>query len=63
MHLQDWVKNADLMWKQSVWSSGIAASLGARHLADGGLLVLPGAQVHLLHTLQETTIKSLPSPV
>jgi dihydropteridine reductase len=43
----DWLKNADLMWKQSVWSSGIAASLAASHLADGGLLVLPGAQVGL----------------
>jgi len=41
---KDWVKNADLMWKQSVWSSAIAGSLAARHLADGGLLVLPGAQ-------------------
>merc|ERR1712083_170631 len=40
----DWVKNADLMWKQSVWSSAIAASLASRHLADGGCLVLPGAQ-------------------
>ena len=35
----DWVKNADLMWKQSVWSSSIAASLAARFLTDGGLLV------------------------
>jgi len=41
---QDWLKNADLMWKQSVWSSGIASSLAARNLADGGILVLPGAQ-------------------
>merc|ERR1712172_466171 len=40
----DWVKNADLMWKQSVWSSAIASSLASRHLADRGLLVLPGAQ-------------------
>ena len=24
------VKNADLMWKQSVWSSAIAASLASR---------------------------------
>jgi len=40
----DWVKNADLMWKQSVWSSAISATLSARHLCPGGLLVLPGAK-------------------
>merc|ERR1711892_151222 len=40
----DWVKNADLMWKQSVWSSAISATLSAMHLNDGGLLVLPGAK-------------------
>ena len=40
----DWVKNADLMWKQSVWSSSISASIAARHLKEGGLLVLPGAK-------------------
>jgi len=40
----DWVKNADLMWKQSVWSSSISATLASRHLSDTGLLVLPGAQ-------------------
>ena len=40
----DWVKNADLMWKQSVWSSAISATLSAKHLKDGGLLVLPGAK-------------------
>ena len=40
----DWIKNADLMWKQSVWSSAISASLAARYLQPGGLLVLPGAK-------------------
>ena len=40
----DWVKNADLMWKQSVWSSAISASLASKHLKEGGLLVLPGAK-------------------
>eukprot|EP00088_Acartia_fossae_P051776 TRINITY_DN5821_c0_g1_i4.p1 TRINITY_DN5821_c0_g1~~TRINITY_DN5821_c0_g1_i4.p1 ORF type:complete len:234 (+),score=66.59 TRINITY_DN5821_c0_g1_i4:31-732(+) len=39
----DWVKNADLMWKQSVWSSTIAATIAAKALKEGGLLVLPGA--------------------
>jgi dihydropteridine reductase len=39
----DWVKNADLMWKQSVWSSTIAATIASKCLKEGGLLVLPGA--------------------
>lgn len=37
------VKNADLMWKQSVWSSVIASHLAASHLKEGGALVLTGA--------------------
>ena len=32
------------MWKQSVWTSVIAASLASRYLKNGGLLTLPGAQ-------------------
>jgi len=40
----EWVKNADLMWKQSVWSSAISATLASKFLVTGGLLVLPGAQ-------------------
>lgn len=40
----DFVKNADLMWKQSVWSSSISAALAAKHLKEGGCLVLPGAK-------------------
>jgi len=40
----DWVKNADLMWKQSVWSSAISCTISAKHLGSGGLLVLPGAK-------------------
>ena len=32
------------MWKQSVWSSAISASLASAHLTEGGLLVLPGAR-------------------
>ncbi|XP_014242135.1 dihydropteridine reductase isoform X1 [Cimex lectularius] len=39
----DFVKNADMMWKQSVWSSTIAASVAAKHLKPGGFLSLPGA--------------------
>ena len=29
-----WVKNADLMWRQSVWSSAISATLAAKYLED-----------------------------
>merc|ERR550519_1533622 len=31
-------------WKQSVWSSAVSASLAAKYLAEGGLIVLPGAR-------------------
>nr|CAD7259207.1 unnamed protein product [Timema shepardi] len=41
---KDLVKNSDLMWRQSVWSSTIAASIAANHLKDGGLISLPGAK-------------------
>jgi len=40
---KDFVKNADLMWRQSVWSSSIAATIAAHHLREGGVVVLPGA--------------------
>lgn len=46
----DLVQNADLMWKQSVWTSVIAAGLGAHHLSEGGVLVLTGAQAALKGT-------------
>ncbi len=39
----DMVKNSDLMWRQSVWSSAISASLAAKFLKPGGCIVLPGA--------------------
>lgn len=32
------------MWRQSVWSSTIAAKIAAQFLKDGGLLSLPGAK-------------------
>ena len=38
------------MWKQSVWSSTISAKLANKHLMNGGLLVLPGAQPALKGT-------------
>jgi len=40
----DFIKNADLMWKQSVWSSTISAALASKHLKAEGCLVLPGAK-------------------
>lgn len=40
---KDLIKNSNLMWKQSVWSSTISASLAANHLKDGGVVTLPGA--------------------
>jgi len=40
----DFIKNCDLTWRQSVWTSTIAARLASLHLKpSGGLLVLPGA--------------------
>jgi dihydropteridine reductase len=39
----DVVKNSELMWKQSVHSSLIAAQLANRNLAEGGVLNLTGA--------------------
>uniref|UniRef100_A0A0K2TFJ9 Dihydropteridine reductaselike [Strongylocentrotus purpuratus] n=1 Tax=Lepeophtheirus salmonis TaxID=72036 RepID=A0A0K2TFJ9_LEPSM len=50
---KDFIKNADLMWKQSVWSSSIASALATQHLKPGGLLVLPGAQAALKGTAGE----------
>lgn len=44
------VKNADLMFKQSVWTSLIAASIASKHLKDNGLLTLTGAQPSLSGT-------------
>lgn len=38
-----YIKNCDLMWKQSVWSSSIAGSLASKYLKAGGLLTLTGA--------------------
>jgi dihydropteridine reductase len=40
----DMIKNADLMWRQSVWSSALAARLASRCMKQGGLLQLTGAR-------------------
>lgn len=45
-----YIKNCDMMWKQSVWSSSIAGSLASKHLKEGGLLTLPGAMPALKGT-------------
>lgn len=39
-----------MMWKQSVWTSIIAASLASSHLKEGGLLTLTGAEAALSGT-------------
>jgi len=41
---KDFIKNAEQMWKSSVWPASITAKLGCDHLKEGGTLVLPGAQ-------------------
>lgn len=44
---KDLIKNAELMWSQSVCSSLIAASLAAQHLKEGGIIQLTGAKAAL----------------
>lgn len=44
---KDFIKNCDLMCKQSMWTSVIAASLSAKFLKEGGLCALTGAQAAL----------------
>jgi len=43
----DFIKNSDMMIKQSVWSSVIASRIAAKHLGSGGLLALTGAKAAL----------------
>ncbi|KAJ8717401.1 hypothetical protein PYW08_005800 [Mythimna loreyi] len=38
-------KKADLMWRQSVWSSCIAATIACKFMAPKGVLALTGAQI------------------
>lgn len=47
---KDLAKNTDLMWRQSVWSSIISASIAAQYLKEGGLLTLTGANAALQET-------------
>jgi dihydropteridine reductase len=41
---KDLSKQTDLMWRQSVWSSTISATVASKYLAPGGLLALTGAK-------------------
>ncbi|XP_066960905.1 dihydropteridine reductase isoform X1 [Macrobrachium rosenbergii] len=41
---KDFLKNCELMWSQSVWSSTITAQAAAKFLKEGGFVSLPGAQ-------------------
>ncbi|KAM4809724.1 dihydropteridine reductase [Rhinophrynus dorsalis] len=43
-------KSCDQMWKQSVWTSAISSHLATKHLKDGGLLTLSGANAALSAT-------------
>ncbi|XP_076165949.1 dihydropteridine reductase isoform X2 [Ptiloglossa arizonensis] len=47
---KDFIKNSELMWKQSVWSSSIAGSIAVHHLKEGGFLSLTGAKAALVDT-------------
>jgi dihydropteridine reductase len=44
---KDLAKNADLMWKQSVWSSSISASVASKFLNNGGIIQFTGAAAAL----------------
>jgi len=55
----DLIKNSDMMWKQSVWSSVIAASLASKFLKEGGVLSLPGAKPALGPTPGNFNLKRL----
>ena len=43
-----------MMCQQSVWSSVLAAQLAAKHLKEGGVLTLTGAQPALSGTAGKT---------
>jgi len=44
---EDFIESCDRMWRQSVWTSGVAAQLAAKHLKSDGLLQLTGAKAAL----------------
>lgn len=47
---KDFLKNCELMWAQSVWSSTITAQAASKFLKEGGVVTLPGAQPALKGT-------------
>jgi dihydropteridine reductase len=47
---KQFLTNSDLMWRQSVWSSIISASLATKFLAERGVLTLTGAAASLSDT-------------
>lgn len=47
---KDLAKNSDMMWKQSVWSSAISATISANHMKEKGFLTLTGAKAALADT-------------
>ncbi|XP_068239588.1 dihydropteridine reductase [Palaemon carinicauda] len=47
---KDFLKNCELMWSQSVWSSTITAQAAAKYLKEGGFVTLPGAEPALRGT-------------
>jgi len=46
----DFIKSCENMWKQSVWTSVIAAQLGSKFLKENGLIQLTGAKAALDYT-------------
>ncbi|CAG0886524.1 unnamed protein product [Darwinula stevensoni] len=44
---KEMVKNADAMWRTSVWPSTVAAHLGAHFLNEGGMVAFCGAKAAL----------------
>lgn len=44
---KDLAKNSEMMWKQTVWSSTISATISSRFLKPGGVLTLTGADAAL----------------
>ncbi|OXA42956.1 dihydropteridine reductase [Folsomia candida] len=46
----NFLANVDLMWKQNMHSSLLAACIATNHLAEGGVLVLTGAYLALTPT-------------
>ena len=48
---EDFIKNSDLMWKQSVWSSTISARLASKHLKEGGMVYKRETTRHILYSL------------